>query len=87
MTEVWLTNIIAQFRSMGKLSTMEMNNPLLSKYWCFVKILQQLKQPVRSQLLANEMTSPLSPVVSREELIDVFGHVNDENWNCTLKFR
>ena len=87
MTEVWLTNIIAQFRSMGKLSTMEMNNPLLSKYWCFVKILQQLKQPVRSQLLVNEMTSPLSPVVSREKLIDVFGHVNDENWNCTLKFR
>ena len=36
------TNIAVQFRSIGRLTTIDMNSPLLSKYWCLVKILQRL---------------------------------------------
>ena len=42
------TNIVVQFRSIGRLTTIDMNSPLLSKYWCFVKILQGLQAPMRS---------------------------------------
>ena len=45
------TNIVVQFRSIGRLTTIDMNRPLLSKYWCFVKILQGLQAPVRSPQL------------------------------------
>lgn len=40
LIRVWLTNIAEQLTSIGKLTAMEMNSPLLSKYWCFVKTLQ-----------------------------------------------